>query len=78
MQEIRWSGLRLKTFFTAGAILWIFSGLGVFVLPGRMHNLMYPLSMIIGAANALMMVCLLHCMAQELQVCLSNIYLSPN
>ncbi|XP_074584786.1 uncharacterized protein LOC141840637 [Curcuma longa] len=56
LQEIRWSGLRLKIFFTAGAILWIFSGAGVFVLPGRMHNLMYPLSLIIGAANALMMV----------------------
>ncbi|KAG6512807.1 major facilitator superfamily domain-containing protein 12-like isoform X1 [Zingiber officinale] len=56
LQEIRWSGFRLKIFFTAGAILWIFSGAGVFVLPGRMHNLMYPLSVIIGAANALMMV----------------------
>ncbi|WOL04223.1 hypothetical protein Cni_G12944 [Canna indica] len=56
LQEMRWSGWRLKAFFTAGAILWIFSGAGVFILPGRMHNLMYILSIAIGIANALMTV----------------------
>lgn len=57
MQEIRWSGWRLKAFFNAGAILWMFSGAGVSVLPDSMHNLMYILSIAIGAANALMTVC---------------------
>ncbi|RWW75933.1 hypothetical protein BHE74_00015996 [Ensete ventricosum] len=52
--EIRWSGWRLKAFFNAGAILWMFSGAGVSVLPDSMHNLMYILSIAIGAANALM------------------------
>lgn len=56
MQEIRWSGWRLKFFFTAGAILWVFSGAGIFVLPPSKHNYIYILSIIVGAANALMTV----------------------
>ncbi|XP_009408462.2 uncharacterized protein LOC103990896 [Musa acuminata AAA Group] len=56
LQEIRWSGWRLKLFFTAGAILWVFSGAGIFVLPPSKHNYIYILSIIVGAANALMMV----------------------
>ncbi|CAL9210449.1 unnamed protein product [Musa hybrid cultivar] len=56
LQEIRWSGWRLKLFFTAGAILWVFSGAGIFVLPPSKHNYIYILSIIVGAANALMTV----------------------
>lgn len=52
-----WTGWRLKSFFTAGAIFWIFSGAAMFVLPSMMHNWMYLFSVTIGIANALMMVC---------------------
>ncbi|XP_020091978.1 major facilitator superfamily domain-containing protein 12-like isoform X3 [Ananas comosus] len=55
-QETRWTSLRLKTFFTAGAILWVVSGAGIFVLPSKLHDIMYVLSIIIGVANALMTV----------------------
>ena len=57
MQEIKWTGWRLKTFFTAGAVLWMISGVGIFVLPSKMHNYMYFLSVIVGISNALMTVC---------------------
>ncbi|KAG0545538.1 hypothetical protein BDA96_02G369800 [Sorghum bicolor] len=56
LQETRWSSWRLKLYFSAGAVLWILSGLGIVFLPSRMHNLMYAISTIIGAANALMTV----------------------
>ncbi|KAJ0966271.1 hypothetical protein J5N97_027409 [Dioscorea zingiberensis] len=56
LQEIRWSGWRLKAFFTAGAIFWIVSGSGIFILPSNMHNWMYLISVTIGIANALMTV----------------------
>ncbi|KAL6856169.1 hypothetical protein ACP4OV_018971 [Aristida adscensionis] len=56
LQETRWSSWRLKVYFSAGAMLWILSGLGIVFLPSRMHNLMYAISIIIGAANALMTV----------------------
>ncbi|XP_010243429.1 PREDICTED: major facilitator superfamily domain-containing protein 12-like isoform X2 [Nelumbo nucifera] len=56
LQEMKWTGQRIKAFFTAGGILWIFSGAGIFLLPSSLHNLMYLLSVIIGVANALMTV----------------------
>ncbi|KAL6656844.1 hypothetical protein ACP70R_004624 [Stipagrostis hirtigluma subsp. patula] len=56
LQETRWSSWRLKVYFSAGAVLWILSGVGIVVLPSRMHNFMYAISIIIGAANALMTV----------------------
>ncbi|XP_044965199.1 major facilitator superfamily domain-containing protein 12-like [Hordeum vulgare subsp. vulgare] len=56
LQETRWSGWRLKNYFSAGAMIWILSGIGIVLLPSRMHNFMYPLSITIGAANALMTV----------------------
>jgi hypothetical protein len=55
-QEIKWNSRRLKSLLTVGATLWVISGVAVFVLPSEMHNLMYPLAMVIGAANALVMV----------------------
>lgn len=56
LQEMRWTGWRLKAFFTVGATLWIFSGAGIFILPTDMHNLMYIVSVAVGVANALMTV----------------------
>ncbi|KAM0943675.1 putative MFS transporter superfamily, lactose permease [Dioscorea sansibarensis] len=56
LQEMTWTGWRLKAFFTAGAIFWIFSGAAMFVLPSMMHNWMYLFSVTVGIANALMMV----------------------
>nr|CAB3501904.1 unnamed protein product [Digitaria exilis] len=56
LQEIKWNSRRLKSLLTFGAILWVISGVAVFVLPSQMNNLMYPLAMVIGAANALVMV----------------------
>ncbi|KMZ62392.1 Major facilitator superfamily protein [Zostera marina] len=56
LQEMKWNGRRLKAFFTAGGVIWIFSGIGIFILPNKFHNLMYILSITTGVANALMMV----------------------
>uniref|UniRef100_A0A1D1Z2Z1 Major facilitator superfamily domain-containing protein 12 n=1 Tax=Anthurium amnicola TaxID=1678845 RepID=A0A1D1Z2Z1_9ARAE len=56
LQEIKWNGWRLKVFYTIGAILWIFSGSGIFILPSKIHNFMYLLSITTGVANALMTV----------------------
>lgn len=53
---MKWNGRRLKAFFTAGGVIWIFSGIGIFILPNKFHNLMYILSITTGVANALMMV----------------------
>ncbi|CAL5085931.1 unnamed protein product [Urochloa decumbens] len=56
LQETRWTSWRLKLYFSAGAVLWILSGLGIVLLPSRLHNVMYAISIVIGAANALMTV----------------------
>eukprot|EP00262_Sarcandra_glabra_P014041 TRINITY_DN4014_c0_g1_i1.p1 TRINITY_DN4014_c0_g1~~TRINITY_DN4014_c0_g1_i1.p1 ORF type:complete len:460 (+),score=57.93 TRINITY_DN4014_c0_g1_i1:144-1523(+) len=56
LQEINWTGRRLKSFYTAGACLWIFSGAGILILPSKMNSFMYLLSITIGVANALMTV----------------------
>ncbi|KAK9081733.1 hypothetical protein Syun_030779 [Stephania yunnanensis] len=56
LQEIKWTGKRLKMYFTVGSILWIVSGSAILILPSRMHALMYLLSTTIGVANALMTV----------------------
>ncbi|CAA6659055.1 unnamed protein product [Spirodela intermedia] len=56
LQEMKWNGWRLKFFYTIGAILWIFSGAGIFFLPSKIHNFMYLLSITTGIANALMTV----------------------
>jgi hypothetical protein len=59
-QEIKWTSRRLKSLLTVGATLWVISGVAVFVLPSQMSSLMYPLAMVIGAANALVMVSKTH------------------
>ncbi|XP_051145960.1 uncharacterized protein LOC127261690 isoform X2 [Andrographis paniculata] len=56
LQELSWTGRRLKAVYTAGGILWIISGIGILFLPTAMNPLMYVLSVVVGAANALMMV----------------------
>ncbi|RXI05490.1 hypothetical protein DVH24_006747 [Malus domestica] len=56
LQEISWNGHSLKTFFSAGAIMWIFCGAGILFLPSNMSAFMYLISIFIGIANALMMV----------------------
>ncbi|KAF3682775.1 putative major facilitator superfamily domain-containing protein 12-like, partial [Capsicum annuum] len=56
LQELKWSGERLKAFFSAGGLLWLFCGTSVIFLPINMNAFMYVLSVLIGIANALMMV----------------------
>ncbi|XP_068642541.1 uncharacterized protein [Aristolochia californica] len=56
LQEMKWSGQRLKALFTVGATLWAFSGAGILFLSSDLSSLMYLLSISIGVANALMMV----------------------
>ncbi|XP_078429923.1 uncharacterized protein LOC144701963 isoform X2 [Wolffia australiana] len=56
LQETAWNGRRLKFLYTLGALLWILSGVGIFLLPSKLHNFMLLLSIAIGVANALMTV----------------------
>ncbi|XP_059633727.1 uncharacterized protein LOC132276352 [Cornus florida] len=56
LQEITWTGQRLKTFFSLGGVLWIFCGSVILLLPRSMNFYMYLLSIVIGIANALMTV----------------------
>ncbi|KAI3444920.1 hypothetical protein Pfo_001585 [Paulownia fortunei] len=56
LQEITWNSQRLKAFYSAGGLLWIISGAGILFLPSSMKAFMYILSIVIGVANALMMV----------------------
>ncbi|KAL0006584.1 hypothetical protein SO802_008086 [Lithocarpus litseifolius] len=56
LQEIAWTGQRLKAYYTAGGIIWMFSGAAIIFLPRSMSAFMYIISIFIGVANALMMV----------------------
>ncbi|CAL0326319.1 unnamed protein product [Lupinus luteus] len=56
LQEIAWTGQRLKAYYTAGCILWIFCGGVILLLERNISDLMYIASVFIGVANALMMV----------------------
>ncbi|PHT95150.1 hypothetical protein T459_03032 [Capsicum annuum] len=56
LQELEWSSNRLKAIFSVGGLLWLFSGAVVLSLPINMNSLMYILSVVIGIANAFMMV----------------------
>ncbi|XP_027113608.1 uncharacterized protein [Coffea arabica] len=56
LQEMTWTGPRLKSFYSAGGLLWLFCGAGIFFLPRSLSYLMYFLSIVIGIANALIMV----------------------
>ncbi|KAL6569731.1 hypothetical protein OROMI_014245 [Orobanche minor] len=56
LQEIKWNGWRLKAFYSVGGLLWIISGAVILFLPSSMKPFMYILSIVIGVANALIMV----------------------
>lgn len=53
-----WTSRRLKTFYSIGGVLWIFCGAAILFLPQGLNICMYIISIVIGIANALMMVCL--------------------
>ncbi|KAK9739989.1 hypothetical protein RND81_03G002700 [Saponaria officinalis] len=56
LQEISWTGSRLKRVFSVGGILWVICGAGILLLPQSSSGFMYLISVFIGIANALMMV----------------------
>ncbi|KZV21785.1 major facilitator superfamily domain-containing protein 12 [Dorcoceras hygrometricum] len=56
LQEITWTGQRSRVLYSAGGLLWIISGAGILFLPSSMSSFIYILSVVIGVANALMMV----------------------
>ncbi|CAM6096468.1 unnamed protein product [Calypogeia fissa] len=56
LQELHWTGQRLKGFFTGGASLWVVSGAVIFFLPATYKLSMYGLAAVIGLGNALMLV----------------------
>ncbi|XP_027915831.1 major facilitator superfamily domain-containing protein 12-like [Vigna unguiculata] len=56
LQEIAWTGRMLKAYYSAGCILWIFCGAVILLLSANMSYVMYIVSVLIGIANALMMV----------------------
>ncbi|KAH9774737.1 major facilitator superfamily domain-containing protein 12 [Citrus sinensis] len=56
LQEMAWTGQRLKAYYSAGGILWVFCGAGILILPMNMSAFMYVLAIFVGIANALMMV----------------------
>ncbi|KAL0896412.1 hypothetical protein Bca101_080373 [Brassica carinata] len=56
LQEIPWNGKRLKAYYCAGGIIWIFCGVSVLFLPRSLNSFMYAISVFIGIANALILV----------------------
>ncbi|CAN4110438.1 unnamed protein product [Withania somnifera] len=56
LQEIEWTSHRLKAIFSVGGLLWLVCGTVVLSLPINMNGFMYILSVVIGIANAFMMV----------------------
>lgn len=56
LQEMTWTGYRLKIFYSVGCVLWIFCGAGILILPQSFSGFMYIVSVVIGIANALMLV----------------------
>ncbi|XP_015072207.1 major facilitator superfamily domain-containing protein 12-like [Solanum pennellii] len=56
LQELEWNNHRLKAIFSAGGLLWLFCSAVVLSLPINMNVFMYILSVVIGIANAFLMV----------------------
>ncbi|OAE26027.1 hypothetical protein AXG93_4601s1260 [Marchantia polymorpha subsp. ruderalis] len=56
LQELHWTGHRLKGVYAGGACLWIFSGAALYLLPIDFKSSIYGLAGIIGLGNALMLV----------------------
>ncbi|GKV20809.1 hypothetical protein SLEP1_g30873 [Rubroshorea leprosula] len=57
LQGIAWNGQRLKAYYSAGGILWMFCGAAIFLLTRSLSSFIYAISIFIGIANALMTVC---------------------
>ncbi|XP_009142254.1 major facilitator superfamily domain-containing protein 12 [Brassica rapa] len=56
LQEIPWNGKGLKAYYCAGGIIWMFCGVSVLFLPRSINSFMYAISVLIGIANALILV----------------------
>ncbi|XP_024525694.1 major facilitator superfamily domain-containing protein 12 [Selaginella moellendorffii] len=56
LQECHWTSFRLKAAFTTGASLWLFCGVGFFYLSSSFQLYIYPLALVVGTGNALMLV----------------------
>ncbi|KAJ6345073.1 hypothetical protein OIU78_007870 [Salix suchowensis] len=56
MQEMSWTGQRLKAYYCAGGIIWVFCGTSILFLPRSLSAFMYVISVFIGVANTLMTV----------------------
>ncbi|XP_011041985.1 PREDICTED: major facilitator superfamily domain-containing protein 12-like [Populus euphratica] len=56
MQEMYWTGQRLKAYYCAGGVLWVFCGTSILFLPRSLSAFMYVISVFIGVANTLMTV----------------------
>jgi hypothetical protein len=51
-----WTGQRLKAYYCAGGVLWVFCGASILFLPRSLSAFMYVISVFIGVANTLMTV----------------------
>lgn len=56
LQELTWTGQRLKAFFSVGGVLWILCGSAIFFMLSNTKKMMYFLSFVIGIANSLITV----------------------
>ncbi|KAK1552656.1 hypothetical protein Q3G72_020981 [Acer saccharum] len=56
LQELAWTGKRLKAYYSVGGILWIICGAAVIILPRSMGAFMYVIAVVMGIATALIMV----------------------
>lgn len=57
LQELGdWTGARIKLYFSLGSTLWMISGAIIYILSSSTQNFVFALSVIIGVANALMIV----------------------
>lgn len=52
LQEMTWTGQRLKTVYSTGCALWICCGAAILFLPQHLSPLIYIMSVVIGIANA--------------------------
>lgn len=56
LQELSWSGRRLKAVFCGGAALWLLSGAIFFAMGPSSRAAVYVLALLVGVGNALMLV----------------------
>uniref|UniRef100_A0A6N2L9A4 Major facilitator superfamily associated domain-containing protein n=1 Tax=Salix viminalis TaxID=40686 RepID=A0A6N2L9A4_SALVM len=54
--EMSWTGQRLKAYYCAGGVIWVFCGTSILFLPRSLSAFMYVISVFIGIANTLMTV----------------------